>query len=729
GAIEVSGQKEKTIVSRYKVRYDEIKRMPGTFGEALKGLETLPGIIPNPGFGPGANSLIIRGADPQSNTYLYDDLPIYYPFHWDGLTSVIHNDLIKTIDVYTGAYPANYNNATGGVIEIETTDAVKKTAGAFQMSLWNATAMFQTPILDGKGYMAVAAKVGYLDKTFGQTGLVPEGIRLPRFTDSQVKLVYNFTTEHQVSFYNLTSKDDFAATIPAKIKNDPTKVGQIDSAAGASLSAGQSFRTTALRYTWTPGSKFNNRFTLINYDPTLDTRLTFGKYRTNISAKVPYIGIRQDLTWDAMQNIKFDFGTEVRRQYAYAVGDNFQQTDPTNPSPNPYDDTNPAFKSVPLNIRKASDYYNAYSTVHFKLGNFEFTPGVRYDHVAYTKQGALGPRATASYKFDGIGKGTSVFGGVGDYNRFNYFSPAFNGDSGNPDIQFEKAKKQSVGIDQKVTEEWQVKGEVFKQEFTNTIVEDPYVSDLVGMNPDRTQWGTKPVVYNRPRNYSNKGNGHSHGYELLIKKTNKIGSRDWFGWISYTWSQSFTNDNIFKTYDGDNSVLTGDEKRLVAAFYNNSKQQLSAFDRTHVINVIYGWRLSEDWQLGGRWSYLTSTPIRPIVGDDGGQFTNPANNVTYFNPKYSNNPYSAEYGNTRRLAPYHRLDIRIDRFYNYSWGYVNWYFEIINVYVHKNVNGENFDNTKPYSRTNPTPSQTFGTLELPNGTIIPFFNLGMEVRF
>lgn len=100
--------------------------MPGTFGEALRALETLPGVIPNVGFGGGANGIIVRGANPNANTYLYDDLPILYPFHLDGLTSVIHNDLIKSIDLYSGAYPANFNNATGGIIEIETVDSVQK---------------------------------------------------------------------------------------------------------------------------------------------------------------------------------------------------------------------------------------------------------------------------------------------------------------------------------------------------------------------------------------------------------------------------------------------------------------------------------------------------------------------------------------------------------------------------------------------------------------------------
>ncbi|MBE7413581.1 MAG: TonB-dependent receptor plug domain-containing protein [Leptospiraceae bacterium] len=726
GAIQVQGDKEKTVVSRYKVRYDEIQRMPGTFGEPLKGLETLPGITPNPGVGPGANSLIVRGADPDWNTYLYDDLPILYPFHWDGLTSVIHGNLIKSIDLYTGAFPANYNNALGGVIEIETVDKVEKKTGSAKMSLWNANAMYQTPIFDGKGYLAVATQVGYLDKTIGASGLVPEGIRLPRFTDSQVKFVYNINPENQLSFTFLHAKDDFAASIEAKSSDDPTS--SMQALSGAKISAGQGFRTMGLRHIWTPGTKFTNRFTLINFEPFIDTNFSFGQYKSLLTAKVPYTGVRQDATWDAMKILKVEFGTEARVVSANAGGEGLRVKDPTNPSPNPYDTTNPAFEKMPLNVRRHTQYYNSYLTFKFKLGNFEFTPGARYDYIYAVKQGALGPRATISYKFDNIGKGLTLFGGSGEYARFSYFSPAYNKDSGNLDIGFEKARKSSVGAEQQLTSEWLVKAEVFKNEFYNIIIDDPYISDPIGMNPDKGQWLTKPVVRNRPRNYSNSGDGWSHGYELLIKKTNKQGSRDWFGWISYTWTQSFRNNNLYQQYEGENTVYTADEKRLLASVYKNSKETIASFDRTHVINIIYGWRVSEDWQVGGRWTYLTQRPIDPVVGDDGGQFANPANNQIFWNPKFSNNPYSAEYKNSRRLKPYHRLDIRIDKFYNYEWGYLSIYFEIINLYIRKNVDGENFDPTRPYSRTNPSPSPTFGTLEV-GKTVIPFFNIGMEARF
>ncbi|TGM98103.1 TonB-dependent receptor [Leptospira yasudae] len=733
GGINVTGEREKQLMSRTKLRFEEIKRMPGTFGEPLRAIETIPGVVPVSAFGGGASNYVFRGADPNTNLYLYDDLPILYPFHFDGLTATINGNLIKSMDVYTGVLPANFNNALGGVIEIESPDKVERSQGNFLTSLWAASSNYQTTFAGGKGYILGAVKVGYIDKTFETLGnisggsLLPDGVRLPRYTDSQVKMVYNFNDQHQISLYSLTAKDDFALNPPAKPQNDPTK-DQLAAFAGGNLSAGQGYRTQAIRYTWRPVENFSNRITVISYDPFVDYNVSLGSIKGKQRGSGAYNGVRQDAYWDPNKHFTLEFGSEVRFLNYKTTGSTIQQTDPNNPDPNPYDTASPDFRTVQDTNRVRSKYYNAYTTMKFKFGGLLFEPGARYDYIPYIKNGALGPKAQLSYKFEGIGKGTTVFGGAGDH--FNFpLSTQFSEESGNPHLKFQKAFKYGGGIDQQVTSDWQVKGEVFKQEFSNLIVDDPYITDFIGKNADQYGRVLQPYVLNKPLNYSNNGTGHSRGYEFVIRKTAAPGTRDWFGWISYTWSQTFRNSNIYKPDGIMAPVATGPEQRLLAQTYHNSKETLYNYDRTHIINMVFGWRFSQDWQFGARWSYLTSMPITPIVGDDGGRFSNPANNQTIWIPTSANNPYLADYSNTKRMADYHRLDIRIDRFLNYEWGYVNTFFEVINVYMRQNVAGQDFDVTRPYSATNPKPSQTFGTLTLPGGTVIPFFNIGIEVKF
>ncbi|MDI7203526.1 TonB-dependent receptor plug domain-containing protein [Leptospira santarosai] len=734
GDINVTGEREKQLMSRTKLRFEEIKRMPGTFGEPLRSIETIPGVVPVSAFGGGASNFSFRGADPTTNLYLYDDLPILYPFHFDGLTATINGNLIKSMDVYTGVLPANFNNALGGVIEIESPDKVERSSGNFLSSLWAASANYQTTFANGKGYIMGAVKVGYMDKTFETFGTItgtntlPDGVRLPRYTDSQVKMVYNFNDKHQISFYSLTAKDDTAFNPPVKRHNDPTK-DQFAEYSGGNLSVGQGYRTQALRYIWRPVEKFVNRITLISYDPFVDYNVLFGSLKAKQRASGAYTGIRQDAYWDPNKHFTLEFGSEMRFLNYNTTGNTIQQTDPNNPDPNPYDTVTPDFKTVSDNNKVKSKYYNAYTTMKIKFGGLLIEPGARYDYIPYIKNGALGPKTQVSYKFEeGPLKGTTVFGGAG--NHFNFpLDTRFSEQNGNPHLKFQKSFKYGGGVDHQLNSNWQVKGEVFKQEFSNLIGTDPYITEIIGTNPDQYGKVFQPYVLNKPLNYSNNGIGHSRGYELLIRKVATPGKRDWFGWISYTWSQTFRNPNIYKPDGIVAPVATGPEQRLLAQSYHNSKQTLYDYDRTHIINLVFGWKFSQNWQFGARWSYLTSMPITPIVGDDGGRFSNPANRQTIWAPVSANNPYLADYINTKRLNDYHRLDIRIDKFLNYEWGYVNTFFEIINVYMRQNVAGETFNVTRPYSSTNPKPNPTFGTISLPGGMVIPFFNIGIEVKF
>lgn len=720
GGIIVTGIKEKTILSRYKVRQDEIKRMPGTLGEALRGLETLPGITAPP-FGGG--EIVIRGADPTRNTYVVDDLPILYPFHLLGINSVIHNDLIKSIDVYTGAYPARFFNATGGVIEIDLIDSVPKATGMASVSLFSTNGMYQLPTFQGKGYLIVAARISYFELTFGRLGVIPEGVRLPQYHDSQVKFVHNFNNEHQISFTHLGAQDGFAADFrEPKKENDPTKELS-PLIQGASVALGRGFGTQGLRHTWTPTDKFSNRLTFIHYAPFTQVNGALGTIQARNLVRTGYVSIRDDAIFDPTRWLKIELGGEHRWLNYSFDGTGVRLTNPGRQNPNPFDTENPAFQTYPIEDKLKTNYTYGYTTWKFQLGNFLFEPGTRYDYIGINRQGVWGPRGTVSYKITEVLEGLTVFGGAGEYSHFPESTQASRS-GGNPDLRFERATKYGGGLDQQITKEWSIKGEVFKQEFRDSIVNDPYISAPIGINPDPIARITQPIVFNKALNFSNRAEGWSHGYEIFIKKTNRPGTKDWFGWLSYTWSQTFRNNNtIFGEQFFNLPVLSSVEKRLLYNSIRTSPEVFYNFDQTHIVNFVYGWRINEDYQLGVRWQFRTSFPYTPIIGDDGGRFRNPTTGQVFFNP------ISSPEINSRRFADYHRMDVRIDKFLNYEWGYMNVFVEIINLYMRQNVVGEAFNNAFPYSLTNPRPAFDFSTLVLPGGTIIPLINIGLEARF
>jgi len=730
--IVVTGKKDKTKLSRYQVRLDEIKRLPGSFGEALRGIESLPGVNAPPfGFG----DLTIRGAKENANYYMIDELPIAFPFHLLPLDAVIHNDLISTIDIYTGAYPANYGNATGGIIAIETIDDVKKFGGHTTFSLWSTKAMFNGPIGKG-GYWIGAGKVSYLHLTFKP--YIPDDILPPVYYDGQFKSKFKLTKNQDLYLYAFGAKGYFYASVKKDPTWDPTT--ELDPIViGAKISYNKAFHTEGIRHIWNIGSRVKNKITLINTETVEELDGSLGALKANRTSITGYYGIREELFWEVMKDhIFLDIGAENRIFKYDLKGDLPVLIDPNDPSPNPYDTQNPDFENIPAEDSVRAAYNSGWVVATLRAGGFEFKPGYRLDHFAMTDQTVLDPRGTVSYKFP---TNTLIIAGAGVYHRIPemfQISPT----SGNSDLRMERAEHYGLGVEQ-THGKWTFKVEAFRHYFTEVVVEDPYIrtpyqfnhaymnrvsdpakfieTEILNPSADRNR---DPVLFNQPLYYSNDGTGFSEGYEIYIKKENPPGKNGWYGWISYTWSKAVGNSHQhIITEEEKNAVYTADERRAINQ-YDNTKDYYMDYDRTHVLNIVFGYKLNRNWQFGSRWKYMTSRPYTEIIGDDGGKYSN--NGRKIYLPEYSPGV------NYHRLRPYHRLDVRVDRFIHYTWGYGSIFFEALNLYARKNPAGIVWSNARPFSTTNPQEIYDFSYLMASAGKKnirIPLFNFGMEVKF
>ncbi|HNJ35302.1 MAG TPA: TonB-dependent receptor, partial [Leptospiraceae bacterium] len=679
--ISVTGKRERQKVSRYQVRIDEVKRIPGQFGEALRGLETLPGVNAPP-FGNG--DIAVRGANTNSNTYLLDDLPIGYAFHFAGLNSVIHNDLVKSIDLFTGAYPVTYGNATGGVVAIDTIDEVERFGGHATFSLWSAQALFKGKI--GDGYWIGSGRMSYLDITLRP--YIPEGTQfIPRYWDGQFKAMQRLSQTQKLYVYALGAKDTFIAKIDNKPSWDPT--AEFDPRfVGAQIALDQAFHTEAIKHVWNPGTRINNELTLYYHNNIQYIDGQLGLLRPKQKRESGWGAFKNEFDWEIYKEHLFlDVGLEARR---YEYQNNGQATylvNPNNPSPDPYKSVNPDFVNLPVHDSQMTSYNTGYTMLTLKAWGFEAKPGVRVDYFGLTKQRVADPRGTLSYTAPWK---MTISAGGGVYHRLPD-AETYSRSSGNPNLKMERAEHYGGGIEQ-IIESWTLKAEAYRHYFTDIVVADPYITTPVRLNQDPFNRYTTPYIFNAPLNFSNDGTGFSEGWELYIKKSKPDNKNGLYGWISYTWSRTLRNNHQhIITDDEKRQIYSADEARIIHE-YDNTKDHYADFDRTHIANLVVGWKMSREWQIGARWKYMTSETFTPIIADDKGRQIQ--NGRYVFNPTYSQNL------NSGRLKPYHRLDVRIDHFINYSWGFGNIFVEMLNVYLRDNPVNMSWNQARPISRTN-----------------------------
>jgi hypothetical protein len=187
-----------------------------------------------------------------------------------------------------------------------------------------------------------------------------------------------------------------------------------------------------------------------------------------------------------------------------------------------------------------------------------------------------------------------------------------------------RAWQNSLGVEQELSEELELSVEGFLNLLDN----------LVSRQPDE-----RGVL-----RYDNAGTGRIFGAEFLLRYK---ADESFFGWVSYTLSRS------------ERSWVPGEPSRL---FY---------LDQTHILTALASFDLGSGWELGGRFRYVTGNLYTPC---EGGIFSAISTAYLCLNGAF----------NSRRLAPFHQLDVRVDKRWVFSDFTLGAYLDLINAYNRTN---------------------------------------------
>ncbi|MBI3899816.1 MAG: TonB-dependent receptor [Gammaproteobacteria bacterium] len=230
---------------------------------------------------------------------------------------------------------------------------------------------------------------------------------------------------------------------------------------------------------------------------------------------------------------------------------------------------------------------------------------------------------------------TRLTAGWGKYHQFPDGEQVID-TFGNPDLSSLRGRHSVLGALHKFDDGWSWSTELYYKTMEDLVVADDTFR------------------------YLNNGSGEAYGVDILIKK--ELTDR-FSGWISTTLSRSErTNETTGETFPAN-------------------------FDQPVVINLVSNYKLTNRWTLGASWRYHSGNPDTPITGGT-------------LRPG-STDEYRANYGETNsdRLPAYHRLDLRLGRDFVYNTWKLNTYFELINAYNHKNVDGYSY--SRDYSSRKP----------------------------
>ena len=181
---------------------------------------------------------------------------------------------------------------------------------------------------------------------------------------------------------------------------------------------------------------------------------------------------------------------------------------------------------------------------------------------------------------------------------------------------------------------WEFSVEGYYKNMDNMI---EYLPGAVFIDPGE-DWQDKVTI----------GKGWAYGAELFVQK--KVGRTT--GWLGYT--LSWAKRQFDELNEGD-------------AFPYR-------YDRRHDVSIVLTRELSDRWSLGATWVYGTGNAVTLTTAQFG--YTPPGEQRNTFGNSYSH------FGkrNSFRMAPYHRLDLSLQR----RKGRSTWAFSVYNVYNRKN---------------------------------------------
>lgn len=544
---------------------------------------------------------------------------IYNPFHSIGLFSVFETEAIRSVDVYTGGFNAEYGGRISAIVDIKTKDGnQKQLSGLVSASPFQAKVLLEGPIkklnpetgssisflLTGKQSLidqtsktlySYAVDENFFNLTDNPDGLNAADIGLPYvYTDFYGKLSFNGGNGSNLDLFAINFTDKFAVPGLADLSWKNT-------------GGGSSFKLVP------SGSNI-----------VIDGNISFSDY--NINLVQPDQGPRSSTitNFQALLNFTY-FGRNNQLNYGFDfTGFNTE-----------FEFVNPI--GITFNQKSFTTEINAYAKYKHTFGNLIIEPGFRMQYYASQNAASFEPRfgikynATEALRFKAAGGlySQNLISTQNDLDIVNFFTGFLAGPEETlfqPGTamatrdRLQRAAHLVAGIEIDITKDLLINIEGYFKDFTQLI--DLNRNKLLATDPNFV-----PLT------------GEAYGGDI---------------------SAEYRKGRIFFTANYTLGWVNRDDSEQVFP---------TSFDRRHNVNALMTYKFGPGnaYEFGARWNLGSAFPFTQTQG-------------FYESPTEGSNPVvldiltnNGDIGillagnlNGGRLADFHRLDISLKRTFSFG---------------------------------------------------------------
>jgi hypothetical protein len=602
----------------------EARALPGTQGDAVRVVESLPG-VGRSSFGSGA--LILWGAAPEASRTYVDGVPIPLLFHGGALRSTLNGAFVSNIELTPGAYSAEYGRATAGMVQIETAPGREGLHGSVAADVLDGSVVGSAQP-DRRVFVSAGFRQGYIDQ-LAPLVASPDALQyvaVPQYRDYQLRGEFRASDSERASLFLFGSQDVLANRFVTD-----------DAARARATERATSFHRLVLRYN---RQVSDGRRVALTLWAGLDEQLrreSVGAERFELDTTARAGGLRASWLETLGAGVRLNAGLDLE----FWATDLFRRGSLLRPAragdvfvfgQAPAGDVNADRWSV-AQLSAAPFLELPLSLLHDRL---VLVPGLRVDgtvlevsrqlppagdtppHGASRLLAALEPRATVSFR---VLDALTLRAGFGVYNA----PPAaadLSAVFGNPALGYTRSLQYVAGAAVQLAPPLSLE-----------LVGFLRTSD--GVVSRATSAQARPGAALVPT-----GTAQAYGAQLALRHQL---ARGFTAWLSYTLSRSEVTDRP------------------------GAATRLSDYDQTHLLTAVASYQLPLGFTAGARFRLASGLPRTPVVG------------ATY---DTLSGDYQPVFGavNSDRLPLVTSLDLRVDRVFRLGRGAeITVFLDVLNV--------------------------------------------------
>jgi TonB family protein len=607
-----------------KVDASEGRRVAGTQGDVLKIVENLPGVARASA---GSSQIVVWGAAPEDTRVYVDGMRVPLLYHYGGLRSIVHTDLVQSVELVPGGYGAAYGRGLGGLVVVATRDPpADRLHGSVQVDVMDASAAVQGRVADGWG-VALAARNSHLQWMLDRVSSkdFDEFFQIPHYYDAQARIRRDLGEHEFIETLGLLSFDEVART-----------VSSTDPRGRKSEKKHQTFGRVGIRY-----KKSGNDGSVVEVLPwygqdhrTLEA--SFGEVPTSQGLDTDIFGLRARYSGKVTETIVGTLGLDLegsatnatrsgstsspaREGDAHVFGQppsdqiNGDEWDAFIGSSAPYAELDIGLFSDALHVVPGIRLDPLFTSISRRQPRDGDKPGVGASHTDIS----IEPRLAARYRLSRRATFKAAYGKYRQPPLAEDLSPVF----GNPLLGASSGHHFLGGGEFQLTETLGVETTAF---YTTS-------SELAARNPIPSPLVAEALV--------GIGAGRSYGAQFLLRKSLKDG---FFGWVAYTLIRAERQDEPSTPY------------------------RLFDFDQTHVLTALAAYQFGKGFDVSTRFRYATGYPRTPVVG-------------SYYDSR--RDLYEPELGpkNSARIPDFWQLDVRVAKRFTFGTQEIEAYLDVQNV--------------------------------------------------